>query len=232
MKKTLAILLCIALVVSGAVIFASCSKQEQNNEPSTNTEQPKGDIVGGWTRADSPEITDDITKLLDKATQTLTGATYTPVAYVASQVVAGTNHCILCKVAPVVPDAAAKYALVYIYEDLEGNAEITKVLDTDVSADYPENDGGWAAALSPVMPEDATKALTKATETLTGAEYTPVALLATQVVGGMNYRIFCEAKASVPNGEVYYVIVTVYADLDGNAEITETAEITDTADAK
>lgn len=227
MKKTLAILLSITLVITSAVIFAACSKQEANNDTPS-----KGDVVGGWTRADSPEITDDITKLLEKATKNLTGADYTPVAYVASQVVAGTNHCVLCKVAPVVPNASAKYALVYIYEDLEGNAEITKVLDTEVSADYPENDGGWAAAQSPVMPEDATEALAKATETLTGAEYTPVALLATQVVGGMNYRILCEAKASVPNGEIYYVIVTVYSDLDGNAEITETAEITDTVDAE
>ena len=218
MKKVLSIILCAVIAATGIFVFAACSKKDTN-------ETPAGEITGGWTKADSPIITDEIAELLKKATEGLTGAEYTPVAYVASQVVAGTNHCILCKVTPVVPDAQSEYALVYIYEDLEGSAEITDVTETEISASYPNNDGGWHEAESPVMPEDAKDALAKATETLTGAEYSPVALLGTQVVAGMNYRILCQAKATVPNAEPYYVIVTVFADLNGNAEITDTAEI-------
>ena len=59
-----------------------------------------------------------------------------------------------------------------------------------------------------------------------GMEYTPVALLATQVVAGTNYRLLCEARATVPDAEAEYVILTVYADLQGGAEITDTAEFT------
>lgn len=43
----------------------------------------------------------------------------------ASQLVAGMNYCILCQVVPEDPDAEIKWELVYIYADLQGNAEIT-----------------------------------------------------------------------------------------------------------
>ena len=39
------------------------------------------------------------------------------------------NYCILCQITPVVPDAVPTWALVYIYADLQGNAEITNVYD-------------------------------------------------------------------------------------------------------
>ena len=74
------------------------------------------------------------------------------------------------------------------------------------------------------MTDDAKTAFEKACETLTGADYTPVALLATQIVAGTNYRIICESRPAVPIPECGYVIVTVYADLEGNAEITDTIE--------
>ena len=44
---------------------------------------------------------------------------------IGSQVVAGMNYCQLCKVTAVAPDAKPQYRLVYIYEELNGNAEIT-----------------------------------------------------------------------------------------------------------
>ena len=65
----------------------------------------------------------------DKAAKGLSGASYTPVAVLSSQVVAGMNYCILCQVTPVTPDAAPAWALVYIYADLEGNAEILNVYE-------------------------------------------------------------------------------------------------------
>ncbi len=39
----------------------------------------------------------------------------------------------LCMVTPVVPDAAGSYCIVYVYEDLEGNAEITSVQELEYS---------------------------------------------------------------------------------------------------
>ena len=224
MKKTLTIILCLSLIAACAAGFAACGKQNKEKENTADTES--GGIDGGWTRAGSPVITDDFKQVFDKAVSELDGVDYTPVAYLASQVVAGSNHCVLCKATPVMPDANTTYAIVYIYEDLEGNAEITQIVSSSADAQTADGDivGGWTETGSLEMTDDAKKALEKACETLTGAEYTPVALLATQVVAGTNYRIICESRPAVPFPECGYVIVTVYADLQGGAEIIDTME--------
>lgn len=220
MKKLLAVIVCFALLATGVAVFAGCGKQKTDNGITG------GEIVGGWMKAESPAITEEFKKVFDKATEALTGMQYVPVAYLASQVVAGTNHRVLCKATATVPDAQTTYAIVTVYEDLKGGAEITDVAECDLQANIAVGDvnGGWTEPDSPAVPEEALQALTKACETLTGMEYAPVALLATQLVAGMNYRILCEAKATVPDAEAEYAIITVYADLQGNAAITETAE--------
>ena len=45
------------------------------------------------------------------------------------QVVSGTNYCLLCEITPVTPNAEATYALVTVYADLNGGAEITATND-------------------------------------------------------------------------------------------------------
>lgn len=66
---------------------------------------------------------------------------YEPVAYLGSQVVAGVNHAYLCRATVVYPDAQPAWKLVYVYEPLEGVAEITRIADLDLAA--------LAAPLSP-----------------------------------------------------------------------------------
>ncbi len=91
-------------------------------------------VTGGWAYTIDPTITPDIEKVMETATETLTGATYEPVAYIGSQVVAGYNHAILCKSAPSVEElgGATNYVLVYVYEDLDGGCEITSTTDIDL----------------------------------------------------------------------------------------------------
>ncbi|MCR4723247.1 MAG: hypothetical protein K5629_05665 [Eubacteriales bacterium] len=228
MKKALSIVICLSLIAASTVVLASCSRQNKGNE-NTGGIESVGEIDGGWTKADSPVITDDFKMIFEKAVSEMDGVDYTPVAYLASQVVAGTNHCVLCKATPVVPDAKTTYSIVYIYEDLEGNAQVTEILSSDADAWGSESGivGGWTETVSPEMTDEAKTALEKACETLTGAEYTPVALLATQVVAGTNYRMICEARPSVPSPECRYAIVTVYADLQGKAEILDITEFQD-----
>ena len=221
MKKAVSFVLCLSLIAACILVFASCGKQNNENTTTSGLESG-GELVGGWAKADSPVITDDFKKIFDKAVAEF-DVDYTPVAYLASQIVAGTNHCVLCKA------MSKTYVIVYIYEDLQGNAEVTDIVSSSADAQSTEGNivGGWAEPESPEMTDDAKKALEKASETLTGAAYTPVALLATQVVAGMNYRMICESRPTVPVPEVGYVIVTVYADLQGNAEITDTIEFQD-----
>lgn len=98
-------------------------------------------MVGGWKIAPAqsailteeaqpePMMTDEAADAFRKAMEKLDGAEYTPVALLATQLVAGTNYCILCQGKYVVPDAKPFWALVYIYADLEGNAEIMNIYE-------------------------------------------------------------------------------------------------------
>lgn len=221
MKKVLAVLLAVLFIIS----LAACG--QQSAEPAEAQEQTeKEPIAGGWSIADSPVVTDEVKALVDKASAELDGASYTPVAYVASQVVAGTNHLILCSVTPVVSDPTATYALVTIYEDLQGNAEITDVYNSEKESlsNYQDPDavGTWEIPETPVLTDEAKVALEKAASAQNGAQYTPIALLGTQLVAGTNYCLLCEVTPVAEKPEPYYAIITVYADLQGSAEITDT----------
>ena len=92
-------------------------------------------LMGGWQLVSQEEgkLPEDAQAAFDKAQEKLVGASYKPVALLATQVVAGTNYCILCEIAPVVPNPVSHFALVYIYADLKGNAAITNVADLDIA---------------------------------------------------------------------------------------------------
>lgn len=181
-------------------------------------------ITGGWTIAESPDVPDEVKALLEKAVEKMVGAEYEPVAYIGSQVVAGTNHALLCRITPVVPDAVSHYAIVTLYEDLEGIAMITDTYDSQAEGEALSGEltGAWENPESPAVTDEAKAALEKAVEKMVGAEYKPVALLATQIVSGTNYSILCEVTPVVPDAESAFAIVHVYQDLEGNAEITDT----------
>jgi hypothetical protein len=49
------------------------------------------------------------------------------------------NYCLLCKTTVVTPDAPVSYTLVYIYEALDGTAEIMRIQDIVFDAFPAEN---------------------------------------------------------------------------------------------
>ena len=96
--------------------------------------EPVEGLMGGWSYAQDPAVTDEMKARLTKALEGMVGATYVPVANLGEQVVAGLNRCLLCRLTPVIPNAQSKYALVYVYEDLQGGATLSKVIDLDVGS--------------------------------------------------------------------------------------------------
>ena len=68
-------------------------------------------------------------KALENAATKLDGAEYKEVCCLRTQIVSGTNYCLLCEITPVVPNAESHFAIVFVYEDLDGNAQITDVFD-------------------------------------------------------------------------------------------------------
>lgn len=91
-------------------------------------------LLGGWTAAEDPAITDEVNELIARALDGLVGVNYVPVAYLGSQVVAGINHAILCQATAVVPDAVPAWKILYLYEDLQGNVSVLSIADFDFGA--------------------------------------------------------------------------------------------------
>ena len=117
MKKLLVLVLTVLMMIS--VAFA------------------EGALSGGWTPSSDPAVTEDLQALFEKGTETLTGVDYVPVAYLGSQVVAGTNHAFLCQAVTVYPgsqDIDPAYAMVYLYEGLDGQVSILSIADFDIGS--------------------------------------------------------------------------------------------------
>ena len=93
-----------------------------------------GPLSGGWTPSADPAVTEELQAVFDKGLEGLVGVRYTPVAYLGSQVVAGTNHAFLCQATVVYPGAEPYYTIVYLYEDLQGNVTILNIAELDVGA--------------------------------------------------------------------------------------------------
>lgn len=223
MRNLFALMLTLALVLT----LAACGQQPKDSVPEASMEIASValedlPVAGGWQRPESPEVTDELRSLLDRALEGMTGASYIPVAYLGSQVVAGTNYALLCRVAPVVPDPVETFCVVYLYEDLEGHVELTQVDDSLASTDLSDEllEGGWAQPESPVVTEEARSALESALEGMAGVQYTPLALVSSQVVAGMNYCILCQGTAASGEAVSSYALVYVYQDLEGSAEVT------------
>lgn len=89
------------------------------------------EILGGWNLDE--ELTEENRAVFHKALEGLTGVSYELVACLGSQAAAGTNYCFLCRATVVYPGAKSTYKLVYVYADLDGGAEITRVCDLDIA---------------------------------------------------------------------------------------------------
>ena len=139
----------------------------------TNESTP---ITGGWAINNDFDGIDDANAMsaFEKATEDLDGYRYDVAAVLGSQIVAGTNYLYLCRAEMVVPDAKPEYVILKVYEDLEGNAEITGSLR------LLEGKEGWEYNdANPYMDEneEVKVAFDKALEGLTGVEYKPIAYI-------------------------------------------------------
>ena len=184
-------------------------------------------IVGGWsvnTGSTALKKNPEAKKALTKALKKYKDAKIEPVAYLASQVVAGTNYCFICRTTDATEDARPEIKLVYVYADLSGNAEITgfqTVIGKLLPGGYEANEGKFKLGNNKTVK----KALKKAAKGLAGIDYEPVAYLGSQVVAGSNYMILVRVKDNDTEVKAGYYLVSVYADLNGNAEINEIAPL-------
>ena len=178
-------------------------------------------LLGGWNVSEEPiqaSLSEPERQVFDQAAA-LTGMDYEPAAVLATQVVAGTNSAYLCQER----DGDREWIVVTIYSGLNGEVQI---LNAHVLSLYnlltTEKDlpaklaGGWslrAVDNSAPLPEEAHAAFGQAVKAA-NENLSPVALLATQVVAGINYKVLAQ-------GENALYVVDVYAPLTGDASITD-----------
>ena len=81
--------------------------------------------------------------------------------------------------------------------------------------------GGWQVTEDAAVTEEAKAVFDQATGSLLGVNYEPVALLATQVVAGMNYCFLCRSTVVSPDAEPAYKLVYIWKDPAGNAKVIE-----------
>ena len=229
MKKTIAILLAALLVFT----MAACGKELK--QELGGTAEGGGNMVGAWEVTEDGTLTEEAKAALEKALVGFAGAGYEPIALLATQLVSGTNYCILCKGTLTTQDALQFCALVYVYEDLEGNAKIIDIADIDIAATsdaesavigtefYTSQNstfvGAWAVMPETAVTEELKAVFDKAMEGFTGVGYEPAACLASQVVAGRNYCFLAKATQVTSDAAQYWTLVYIYNDLDGGAQI-------------
>ena len=120
----------LTLLLAAPLLFSlgACGK----TQPASST--PGTGVTGGWevVPAQAAPLPESAQTAFDKATAAQTDGEYTPVALLSTQLVAGTNYCVFCQITPKASDTPPYWALVYIYADLQGNAEVTNVYDLDI----------------------------------------------------------------------------------------------------
>lgn len=223
-RTCIASVLALSLLTGGA---ASASAISGTNSATVFAAEKENCISDSWKTAASPDLTDKVQSVFLKAFDGFVGASYTPVALLASRTTAsGIQYRVLCKTTVVYPNAEEQYVVVTLRKNWLGRAEVVEIGDALSPTDLSDEPlmGGWQETTSPVLTEDALSAFDKATEGLLGVHYTPVALLSTQVVSGTNYRILCEATTVYPGAEMNYVVMTICESLDGTASILSVSD--------
>jgi len=91
-------------------------------------DDPEPMISGGWS--EFRDLTEEDLAVFEEAMADLDGVVYEPIS-VSTQIVAGMNYRFLCNATVVYPDAETVEKYVTVYKDLEGNVEITEIVDAE-----------------------------------------------------------------------------------------------------
>ncbi len=223
MKKILVILLCL-------LALCACAKEEDSGTMEIEEGQEPDWLAGGWFyNPDLPVINDEI------FAKAAVDTDLQPLNILATQVVAGTNYAYLACDFNNALGASTAYKIVIVYNDLDDNSEVTKIADFDVEA-YLEGDGnttqdnlagGWTnnSELPNMLDEDMNAAFDQALAELTGVDYEPVCVLASQVVAGTNYAILAKGTTVTAEAPTHLYIVSIYVDLENVATLNNICAI-------
>ena len=182
-------------------------------------------VLGGWTLVEdnTPAMMSEKDSTRINTALKQSGDDLEALDLVATQVVSGANYMYLTY-GTIADNTVPGYYFVTVYEDAKGNNSMIATLPLDVTAVQTGTPlgkgatGAWAVHGSgkPGMFHDQNAQASFDAINNGDVMYNPVALLATQVVSGTNYKALC-----MGNDKNLYV-VTWYRDLKGNSSLTST----------
>ena len=181
-------------------------------------------VTGGWGTPESIEVPETVAAFFAKQNEIYKDdEQIVPVLVLEEQVVAGMNYKLLCRISNPSQNVSEVYGIIEIYVDLNGeindiSSEVKSTIETNING-LP---GGWSQPDSVAFPAEYTEMFASATNQLDGVDYKPIAILATQVVNGVNLCILCEATVVYPGATPQLVLVYAYVN-----PMTQTGEITD-----
>ena len=165
-------------------------------------------MVGSWNvKINTNGMPQKVATAIGALAEQLMGAEYEPIAYLGSQVVNGTNHAVLAK-QTILSGRDTTNVVVLIFNEKPNDMKATLVsIDRVVEGGAPL--GGIHVDPKTEIPANAKEAWDTAFANFVGSKVEPVALLATQVVNGVNYIFAAEIAPLVPNAVSQVVLVTV-----------------------
>ncbi|MCR5593471.1 MAG: hypothetical protein K6F79_06980 [Saccharofermentans sp.] len=197
MKKFISIVLAVSM---GAALMSACggSTPAESSAAASDTSAVESAAAAQAREAADCEVTDDMQNLFATAMQGFTGANYEPVLFLGTPESNPLGSSFLCSSNIVVPDATPFWAIVTVQDVGDSvTVEDIKVPDfgassTSETAIWGDNMdepvlGGWELTEDISVPADVNEAYLEVTEGQLNSE--AEAVLATQVVNGMNYCI-------------------------------------------
>ncbi len=217
------------VVLTLCLILVGCGDKKEESDSGSSDKKANEWFLYGMTVNDN-KINDPTIKFMKAAQEYETELE--PISLLGSQVVAGTNYMFLARVTQyknsgeLLDSADLRVAILYV--DLNGNATITKdtKLDItkyalkDVSVPQEQLAGGWTVNKTFINDKSYNSStdeqINKATETLLGADYKPIAILANkQGEGEEIYDAILCLKTTVTAEPSYSLVVLTTKTSDG-----------------
>lgn len=116
--------------------------------------------------------------------------------------------------------AASAVALLLALAGCAGQKQDPKPVDDPAA-------GSWEIAdeIRSSISDDERALFEKAMEGLAGADYEPVAVIATQPVSGTNRAFLCTGTVVSPDGGVGWHVISIYEDLEGDVKLLDIKEL-------
>ncbi|MBQ1476674.1 MAG: hypothetical protein IIZ33_00795 [Erysipelotrichaceae bacterium] len=246
MKKLMTVLIALLILTS----LGACTKKEEDVKPQKdnigenageieNSEETKEEntggeeLLGGWKlfeEAFARNLNEEDAARFEIAMKDLTGAGYEPIAVLARNIDIG-EETIYLALGNTVASGSKSWYILDIYSDQEGFSKVQSIRKLDIldihtaEDDYPSTlPEGWQIASSArpgSLTEESEKAFTDAIDGLTGSNFIPATLLASQLVSGMNYRylVYGNLVTEAPAPQNIFV-AEVYQPLNDKASLT------------